>query len=74
MLWAADNIYLPDNFYASLVQLKFLEKRLEKNLNLKTQYASDIRSDVEKGYVVLVSPHDSKSVQTENGTYRTIQF
>ena len=40
---------------------KSLEKRLEKNLNLKTQYASDIRSDVEKGYVVPVSPHDSKN-------------
>ena len=56
MLWADDNIHLPDNFYASLVQFKSLEKRLEKDLNLKTQYASDIRSDVEKGYVVPVSP------------------
>ena len=61
MLWADDNIHLPDNFYASLVQFKSLEKRLEKDLNLKTQYASDIRSDVEKGYVVPVSPHDSKN-------------
>ena len=61
MLWADDNIQLPDNFYASLVQFKSLEKRLEKDLNLKTQYASDIRSDVEKGYVVPVSPHDSKN-------------
>ena len=61
MLWADNNIHLPDNFYyASLVQLKSLEKRVEKDLNLKTQYASDIRSDVEKGYVVPVSPHDSK--------------
>ena len=61
MLWVDDNIHLPDNFYASLVQFKSLEKRLEKDLNLKTQYASDIRSDVEKGYVVPVSPHDSKN-------------
>ena len=30
MLWADDNIHLPDNFYASLVQFKSLEKRLEK--------------------------------------------
>ena len=61
MLWADDNNHLPDNFYASLIQFQSLEKRLEKNLNLKTQYASDIRSDVEKGYVVPVSPHDSKN-------------
>ena len=60
-LWADDNIHLPDNFYASLVQFKSLEKRLEKDLNLKTQYASDIRSDVEKGYVLPVRPHDSKN-------------
>ena len=37
MLWADDNIHLPDNFYASLVQFKSLEKLLEKDLNLKTQ-------------------------------------
>ena len=30
MLWADDSIHLPDNFYASLVQFKSLEKRLEK--------------------------------------------
>ena len=61
MLWDVDNAHLPDNFYASLVQLKSLENCLEKELNLKTQYASDIRGDVEKGYVVPVSPHDSKN-------------
>ena len=61
MLWAEDNTQFPDEFYASLVQFKSLEKRLEKDLNLKTQYVSDIRSDVEKGYVVPVSPHDSKN-------------
>ena len=30
MLWAEDNIHLHDNFYASLVQLKSLEKGLGK--------------------------------------------
>ena len=43
MLWAEDNIHLLDNFYASFVQLKSIEKRLVKDLNLKNQYASDIR-------------------------------
>ena len=42
MLWTEDHMHLPDNFYASLVQFKSLEKRLEIDLNLKTQYASDI--------------------------------
>ena len=58
LLWADDNILFSDNFYGLLVQFKSLQKRLEKDLNLKTQYASDIRGDVEKGYVVPVSPHD----------------
>ena len=42
MLWADDNIHLPDNFNASLVQFKSREKRLEKDFNLKTQYRTDI--------------------------------
>ena len=74
MLWADDSVHLPDNFYASLVQFKSIEKRLEKCLNLKTQYASDIRCDVEKGYVVPVALTTQKTIQTENGTYRTTQF
>ena len=61
MLWADDIIHLPDNFYASLIQFKSLEKRAETDLSQKTQYASDTRSDVEKGKVSPVSPHDSKN-------------
>ena len=36
MLWTEDNIHLPDSFYASLVQIKSLEKPVEKDLKLKT--------------------------------------
>ena len=61
MLSAEDKIHLPHTFYASLVHFKSPEKRLEKYLNLKTQYASDMRGDVEKAYVIMVSPHDSKN-------------
>ena len=72
MLGADDNIHLPDNFYASLIQFKSFEKRLEKDLNLKTQYASDIRSDVEKGYVVPVSPHNSKNRSDIEGMFMQV--
>ena len=41
MLWVEDIFPLFDNFNASLVQFKSLQKALEKNSNLKTQYASD---------------------------------
>ena len=60
MLWVEYNIHLSDDFNALFVQFKSLEKRLEKRLNLKTLYASDIRGDVKKGYIIPVSPHDKK--------------
>ena len=59
MFWAEDNIHLPDNFYASMVQFKSLEKRVEKDLKLEIQNASDIRGDVKEAYLVPISPHDT---------------
>ena len=56
-----DGSRLPEKFHASLVQFRYFYKHIEQNLNLKTQYASDIRGDVGKGYVVPVSPHDSNN-------------
>ena len=35
MLWATDNVMLPNNYYAKVVQLKSLERRLEKDPELK---------------------------------------
>ena len=40
MLWADDNIQLPNNYFSSLVQLKSLEKRLSRDTSLKENYAS----------------------------------
>ena len=37
MLWADDNIQLPNNYFSSLVQLKPLEKRLSRDTNLERQ-------------------------------------
>ena len=50
MLWADDNIQLPNNYFSSLVQLKSLEKRLSRDTSLKENYANTIREDLEKGY------------------------
>ena len=38
MLWAADNIQLPNNYFSSLVQLKSLEKRLAMDEDLREVY------------------------------------
>ena len=53
MLWAADNIQLPNNYF-SLVQLKTLEKRLAKDEDLREKYTSTIKEDLNKGYVIEV--------------------
>ena len=74
MLWADDNFHLPDNFYALLVQLKSLEKRLEKDLNLKTQYTSDIRGDFGRVTQYRLALTTKKTAQIEIDTYRTTQF
>ena len=60
MLWADDNIHLPDNCYASLVQCNS-RKAPRERLKPENSNASVIRDDVEKGYVVPVSAHDSKN-------------
>ena len=51
MLWADDNIQLPNNYFSSLVQLKSLEKRLSRDTTLNENYANTIREDLEKGYL-----------------------
>ena len=52
MLWVADDVALPNNYYSSLVQLKSLEKRLAKDESLKERYAATIKEDLDKGYVI----------------------
>ena len=54
MLWAKDNIELPNNYFSALVQLKSLEKRLTKDQTLGEKYLNTIKEDLDKGYVVRV--------------------
>ena len=61
MLWAGDNIQLPNNNFSSLVQFKSLEKRLSRNTSLKENYANTIREDLEKDYLTTV--HDAHKVE-----------
>ena len=49
LLWADDNIQLPNNYFSSLVQLKSLEKRLSRDTTLKENYPKTISGDLEKG-------------------------
>ena len=60
MLWADDNIQLPNNCFSSLVQLKSLRKRLSRDTSLKENYAKIIRENLEK--VQLITVHDAHKV------------
>ena len=53
MLWADDNIQLPNNFFSLLIQLKSLKKWLSRDTTLKENYAKTISEDLEQGYVIL---------------------
>ena len=53
-LWAAANIQLLDNYFSSLVQFKYLDKRLLRDTTLKENYAKTIDEDLRKGYVISV--------------------
>ena len=58
MLWADDESSLPNNYFSALVQLKSLERRLEKTSELKASYAQTIKDDFDKGYIVQVDKSD----------------
>ena len=61
MLWSDKKSTLPNNYFSSLAQLTFLEKRLDKDPSLREKYAETIREEIQKGYVITVMAHDSKS-------------
>ena len=48
MLWAEDNIQLPNIYFSSLKKLKYLEKRLSRDTTLNENYANTIRGRLGK--------------------------
>ena len=48
-LWADEESSLLNNYFSALVQLKSLERRLEKSPDLKATYAQTIKEDFDKG-------------------------
>ena len=64
MLWADEESTLPNNYFSALVQLKSLERRLEKSPDLKSSYAQTIKDDFDKGYIVQVNK--SECFKTDN--------
>ena len=69
MLWAEDNIELPNKYFSALVQLKSLEKRLSKDLTLREKYSNTIIEDLDKGYVVRVKVAHKVESRSERECY-----
>ena len=69
MLWADDESSLPNNYFSALVQLKSLERRLEKTPELKAIYAQTIKDDFDKGYIVQVEKSDCFRVDNPREWY-----
>ena len=61
MLWADSHSTLTNNYYASLAQLKSLEKRLKNDPSLNERYAKTITDDLNKGYIRVVSSEELAS-------------
>ena len=60
MLWGEPEPKLPNNYSSSLGQLYTLERRFQRDLNLKTWYQQLIDTDVEKGFVKILDESEVK--------------
>ena len=69
MLWANDDLDLPNNYYSAPVQLKSLEKRLSKDEELRSEYSKNINDDVEKGYVFRIEDPKDLSQRSKREWY-----
>ena len=58
MLWTEADSSLPNNSFSALVQLKSLERRLDKDPELKQLYAKTIQDDFNKNYITKVDKSD----------------
>ena len=69
MLWADDNIQLPNNYFSSLVQHKSLENWLSRDTSLNENYANAIRENLEKGYLNTVPDAHKVEQRSDNECY-----
>ena len=58
ILWIDKHVKLPINYYSAFAQLKSLEKRLEKDPDLKKLYGKTIQDNLEMGYIVPIEFND----------------
>ena len=69
MLWADPESSLPNNYFSALVQLKSLERRLGKDVDLRERYSKNIQDDFSKDYIVRVDKTDCFKVSNPREWY-----
>ena len=60
MLWSEPEPNLPNNYGSALGQLYSLERRFQRDPNLKELYQQSIATDVEKGFVKILGKSEVK--------------
>ena len=60
LLWR-ENVTLPNNYFMARVQWHTLQKRLERDNQLKQRYMTTIFDDMDKGYIAVVTNQDAKN-------------
>ena len=60
MLWSEPEPNLPNNYSSALGQLYSLERRFQRDPNLKSLYQQSIDTDVEKGFVKILDESNVK--------------
>ena len=65
LLWKNANPNLPNNYSSAVSQLKSLERRLEKDENLKQRYKETIDVDVQKGFVRVLDEAELENTKSD---------
>ena len=57
-----ENVTLPNIYFMARVQWQALQKRLERDNQLKQRYMTTIFDDMDKGYITAVTNQDAKNI------------
>ena len=69
LLWKNSKPHLPNNYSSAVSQLKSLERRLEKDENLKQRYKETIDVDVQKGFVRILDEAEIENTNSDHQWY-----
>lgn len=71
ILWRDPEVVLPNNRKAAEAQLHALERRLDRDPQLKEAYQASITNDVEKGYIRKLNKHEVQATVSNRINYLT---